>query len=94
MSDLHKHARVGGLVVCSPRKFLEIRRSEIASEAILGQKQSRSSYNTPRAMLHGSRSIASNFWLSVYAFAKPADFEFSRERVLRLASLEGQLSSA
>ena len=27
-----------------PRKFLEIRRSEIASEAILGQKQSRSSY--------------------------------------------------
>ena len=29
---------------CSPRKFLEIRCSEIASEAILGQKQSRSSY--------------------------------------------------
>ena len=45
MSDLyvcmHKHARVGGLGACSPRKFLEIRSSEVASEAILGQKQSR-----------------------------------------------------
>ena len=38
----------------------------------------------------------------MYAFTKPADFEFSREKVLRLAeqqvhgvtSLEGQLSSA
>ena len=33
----------GGLGACFPRKFLEIRGSEIASEAILGQKQSRSS---------------------------------------------------
>ena len=29
---------------CSPRKFLEIRSSEVASAAIFGQKQSRSSY--------------------------------------------------
>ena len=27
-----KHARLGGLGVCSPRKFLDIRCSEIASE--------------------------------------------------------------
>ena len=38
---------------------LEIQCSEIASEAILGQK----------------KSIASNFWLSIYAFAKPVDIE-------------------
>ena len=48
---MHKHGRVGGLGACSPRKFLEIRCSEIASEAILGQKQSRSSY-TARGVLH------------------------------------------
>ena len=45
MSDLyacvHKHARLGG---SGGRKFLEIRCSEIASEAILGQKQSCSIY--------------------------------------------------
>ena len=52
----------------------EIRFSEIASEAIFGQKQS--------AVLHGSWSIASKFWLSMYAFAKPADFKFPREKVL------------
>ena len=56
MSDLQKHARLEGsgvalfpasglgtrlgLGACSPRKLLEIRCSEIASEAILGQKQS------------------------------------------------------
>ena len=28
---------LGGLGACSPRKFLEIKCSEIASEAILGQ---------------------------------------------------------
>ena len=38
----------GGWGACSPRKFLEIRCSEIASEAILGQKQSCCSY-----MAHG-----------------------------------------
>ena len=27
-------------------------------------------------VIHGSRSIVSNFCLSTYAFAKPADFEF------------------
>ena len=51
-------------------------------------------------MAHGVL-IVFNFWLSMYVFTKPADFEFSREKVLRLAkqqmhgviSLEGQLSS-
>ena len=60
----------GGLGACSPKKFLEIRCSESASEAILGQKQSCNSY-------HGSRSTASKFWLSTYAFSKPLNF---RER--------------
>ena len=41
----------GGLGACSPRKILEIRCSEIVSEAILGQKQSRSSYKA-REVLH------------------------------------------
>ena len=56
----------------------------------MGQKQSRSSY------LHGLKSIAFNFWLSMYA--KPADFKvFTREgtkigrTVGGVASLEGQL---
>ena len=35
-------------------------------------------------VIHGSWSIASNFWLSTYAFALLADFEFPREKVLRL----------
>ena len=46
--------------------------------AVLGQKQSRS--NTCLA-----EYIASNFWLTTYAFAKPADFKFPKEKVLRLA---------
>ena len=33
-----------GIGACTPRKFFEIRCSDIASEAILGQKQSCSSY--------------------------------------------------
>ena len=49
----------GGLGAWSPRNVLEMKCSEIACEAILGQKQT-----------HGSRSISSNFWLSMYAFAK------------------------
>ena len=57
---MHKHEGLGG---SGGMLSQEIRCSEIASEAILGQKQSR----------NGSRSIASNFWLSTYAFAIPAD---------------------
>ena len=34
--------------------------------------------------LHGSTSTVSNFWLSMYAFPKPGDIEFLREKVLRL----------
>ena len=59
-------------------KCLEIRCSEIASEAVLGQKQSRSATWL-------TEYIASNFWLTTYAFAKPADFKFPKEKVLRLA---------
>ena len=56
-----------------PRKFLEIRYSEIASGAIFGQKQSRSSY------------YFIQFLAVLHVFAKPADFKFQREKVLRLA---------
>ena len=51
MSDLHKHARLVGSGGMLPRKFLETRCSEIASEAIFRQKQSRSSYMA-RGVLH------------------------------------------
>ena len=52
-----------------PRKFLEIRCSEVASGAIFGQKQSRSSY------------YFIQFLAVLHAFAKPADFKFPREKV-------------
>ena len=39
---MHKSARVGGHGGMLPQEILEIRCSEIASEAILGQKQCRS----------------------------------------------------
>ena len=35
-------------------------------------------------MARGS-SISSNFWLSMHAFPKAADFKFPREKVLSLA---------
>ena len=46
----NKYARHGDLGACSPRKFLEIRCSKIASEAILGQKQSGSRYMVRRVL--------------------------------------------
>ena len=97
MSDLcvcvHKHARLGGMGACSPRK---IRCSEIVSEAILEQKQSHISYTACRL------SISSNFWLSMHAFPKAADFKFPQEKVYtkfgrtagEVTLLEGQLLSA
>ena len=76
---------------CSPRKILEIWCSEIASKAILGQMQSRSSY-----MAHGVLYLSSA--VPVYAFAKPADFEFSKRDWQNSRSLgrqlHGELSSA
>ena len=80
-----------GLGGCSPRKFLEIRCSEVASGAILGQNQRHSSY------------YFIQFLPVLHAFAKPADFKFPREKVLRLAysrcgdsnrRTTGELSSA
>ena len=56
-----------------PRNFVEIRYSEIASEAIFGLR------------VHGLQSIVSNFWLSIYAFSKPADIEFPQKKVVWLA---------
>ena len=78
---------------CSPRK---IRCSEIVSEAILEQKQSHISYTARRS------SISSNFWLSMHAFPKAADFKFPQEKVYtkfgrtagEVTLLEGQLLSA
>ena len=60
----------GGML---PQEILEIRCSEIASGAIFGQKQSHSSY------------YFIQFLAVLHAFAKPADFKFPREKVLRLA---------
>ena len=54
----------GGLGGCSPRKFLEIRCSEIASGATFGQKQSRSSYYFIQfwlSYMHLLSQLASNF---------------------------------
>ena len=85
---INKHARLGGLGGCSPRKFLEIRCSEIASGVNFGQKQSRSSY------------YFIQFLAVLHAFAKPAEFKLPREKVLRLAEHDsnrrttGELSSA
>ena len=81
MSDLYIcmqpcKTRGRDLGACSPRKFLEIRCSEIASEAILGQKQSRNTWIVEYCIQFGCH---------VYAFVKPADIEFPREKVLRLA---------
>ena len=57
--------------------FLENRCSEIVSEAILGEKQSRSSYMAP-GVLH-------RIFGCPCAFAKPANLEFLREKVGRTA---------
>ena len=46
---------------CSPRKFLEIRCSEVASGAIFGQKQSRSSYYFRLSYMHLLSQLTSNF---------------------------------
>ena len=67
-----------------PRKFFEIRCSEIASGSIFGEKQSRSSYQ---------------FLAVLHAFAKPADFKSSSMRegtkggrtVGGVTSVEGRL---
>ena len=57
-----------------PGNFKKLARcSEVASGAIFGQKQSRSSY------------YFIQFLAVLHAFAKPADFKFPREKVLRLA---------
>ena len=42
---MHKHVRLGGSGSIAPRKFF-------ATEAILGQKQSRSRYMACRVVLH------------------------------------------
>ena len=57
---MHMYASIS-MGACSPG---EVRCSEIASEAILGQKQSRSSYMACIVPLH------------IWTFAKSADIEF------------------
>ena len=69
MSNLHKHTRLGGSGGMPPRKFLEIRCSEIASEVILGQKHSCASYLARRVLhpifscpcMHLLNQLTSNF---------------------------------
>ena len=82
MSDLyvcmHKHARLGGggRGMLPQENFLEIRCSEIVSDDILGQKQSRSSYmargvpylldQTPRLHFISSRNFVRLLFESGY----------------------------
>ena len=76
MSDVYVYIckkQGGGSGGMLPQEIFRIRCSEIVSGAIFGQKQSRSSY------------YISNAWLSYMHFAKPADFKFPQEKVLRLA---------
>ena len=78
MSDVYvcinKQARkTRGVWGDTPQEILEIRCSEITSGAIFGQKESRSSY------------YFIQFLAVLHAFAKPVDFKFPREKVLRLA---------
>ena len=70
MDVKYKHARLGGRRgACSPRKILEIRCSEIASDVA-------TTVRLPSQNGFGSQSIVSTFWLSMYACSKRADFEF------------------
>ena len=76
---MDKHPRLEGSGGMLPH--LEIRCSEIASEAILGHRQSHSSYTARRVtVLHPIFGCP-----RMHAFAKPADLEFPREKALRLA---------
>ena len=69
MSKLHKDTRLGGPGACSPRKFIEIRCSEINSEVILGMKNSYTSYLAHRVLhsifscpcMHLLSQLTSNF---------------------------------
>ena len=83
---MHKHERLGGSGGMLPQ---EIRFSEIASEAIFGQKQSCSSYMARHFV------CCINFVLaqSTYALPMPAEFEFPKvDRAAGgVTSQEGQL---
>ena len=87
MSDanlcMHSHARLGVFGGILPCKILEIRWYETA-EAILGQKQSHSNYMA-RKVLHPIFACPRTY---MYAFVKPADIKFQREKVLMLAELQ------
>ena len=72
---MHKHTKLGGSGGMLPQEILEIRCSEIASEAILGQKQSRSSYMA-RGVLHPIFGCPRMYLLS--------QLTSNREKVLRL----------
>ena len=83
---MHKHERLGGSGGMLPQ---EIRFSEIASEAIFGQKQSCSSYMARRFV------CCINFVLAQSTYALPMLAEFEFPKVDRAAggmtSQEGQL---
>ena len=65
---------------CFPRKCLEIRCSEIALRPF---------WDRSRAMIATWLEVyCIQFWLSIFAFAKPADIEFPRAKVLQLAEQE------
>ena len=66
---IRQYTEALGLGAYSPRKFLETRFSEVASQAI---------WDKSRALL--ATYIASNFGLSMYAFAKPTDSKLNERR--------------
>ena len=65
-----------------PKRFLKIRCSD--------KKQN-------RKLPHGSQSIVSKFWLSIYVFTKPADIKFTLRvwsyKMMREGTAVGQTAS-
>ena len=77
-----KHVRLGGSGGMRPRKLDALR-------LLL-----RPFWDQSRAVVATWLvSIASNFWLFTYAFGMPADFEFPREKVLKVDRTAGGVTS-
>ena len=76
MSDvcvcMYKHVRLGGSGGMLPQEVLVAQRLRLSPFC---------DRNRAVVVVHGSRNIASNFWLSVCSLPKPADFEFLGENV-------------
>ena len=78
-----RQGRTGVLILTYRKGRIELKDSKIAGAALFGTE-------TEPLELHGSRSMASNFWLFICLFDKPADFEFPQEKV---ATMIGRTAS-